>query len=252
MDADLKVRKQVSFAQLKALLEFLGEHQELARGLTRGRRGKLHTFKLWNQCAKKLNLVKDGAVKDGKAWSKYWCDWKYRVRRRALELKAAKTSNRPPPDGVTPLSGMEENILSIIGEGAVDNIVIKSDPLGDEDTVDEELDNNEETLLDQCYEADTVPVKKPRTRKRRHSTREFSELEDLGGTSSPRDKPGVAAAESDSDDDDAAVFLRLEKEKIENARKLHETVLTLTSEITRLTDIMGHIRDVIVNNRINI
>lgn len=53
-------------------------------------------------------------------------------------------------------------------------------------------------------------------------------------------------------DDEAAEFLRLEKEKIENARKLHETVLTLTSEITRLTDVISHIRDVIVGNRINL
>lgn len=66
----LKIRKQVTFAQLKALLEFMREHQELARGLTRGRRGKLHTLKLWNLCAKKLNAIKDGAAKDGKAWSK--------------------------------------------------------------------------------------------------------------------------------------------------------------------------------------
>lgn len=61
----------------------------------------------------------------------YWCDWKYRVRRRALELKAAKDNNRPPPDGVVPLSPMEETILSIIGENAVDSIVIKSDPLAE-------------------------------------------------------------------------------------------------------------------------
>ncbi|KAL0849533.1 hypothetical protein ABMA28_013803 [Loxostege sticticalis] len=253
MDADSKVRKQVTFAQLKALLEFLGEHQELARGLTRGRRGKLHTLKLWNLCAKKLNVVKDGAVKDGKAWSKYWCDWKYRVRRRALELKAAKASNRPPPDGITPLSSMEESILAIIGEGAVDNIVIKSDPLGDEDTGgDEEIDNSEEnSLINQCYTTQPEPVKKSRGRKRRHSSREFSD--DHGGPSSPVDKPGAAVDnDAESDSNEAAEFLRLEKEKIENARKLHETILTLTSEITRLTDVMSHIRDVFVNSKINI
>lgn len=54
------------------------------------------------------------------------------MRRRALELRAAKDGNGAPPDGITPLSAMEENILSIIGEGAVDNVVIKSDPLADE------------------------------------------------------------------------------------------------------------------------
>lgn len=67
---DSKSRRQVSLEQLKALLEFLKENQELAKGLVRGRRGKLNTLKLWNLCAKKLNVYKDGASKDGKGWSK--------------------------------------------------------------------------------------------------------------------------------------------------------------------------------------
>lgn len=61
----------------------------------------------------------------------YWCDWKYRVRRRALELKAARDSNKPPPDGVSSLSQMEETILDIIGESVVSGVVIKSDPLAE-------------------------------------------------------------------------------------------------------------------------
>lgn len=61
--------------QLTALLEFLKGHVDLAKGLSRGRRrrGKFHTIKTWNSCAKKLNGIKNGAVKDGKAWSKV-CD----------------------------------------------------------------------------------------------------------------------------------------------------------------------------------
>lgn len=63
-------RRQVNLDQLTSLLDFLKEHQELAKGLTRGRRGKFHTLKIWNLCAKKMNAVKDGAIKDGKGWSK--------------------------------------------------------------------------------------------------------------------------------------------------------------------------------------
>ncbi|KAI8428243.1 hypothetical protein MSG28_002464 [Choristoneura fumiferana] len=165
MDTDLRARKQVSLEQLKGLLEYLHDHQDLAKGLTRGRRGKLHSVKLWNACAKKLNEKnKDGAVKDGKGWSKYWCDWKYRVRRRALELKAARDSNKPPPDGVSSLSQMEETILDIIGESVVSGVIIKSDPLA-EGFSDEEsylADNGEETPVNCGRFLDKIYIHRPR------------------------------------------------------------------------------------------
>lgn len=62
----------------------------------------------------------------------YWCDWKYRVRRRALELKASKDGDRPLPEGMLPLSAMEENIMSLIGESSVEDVVIMNDPLSEE------------------------------------------------------------------------------------------------------------------------
>lgn len=60
----------VSLEQLSSLLDFMKEHPDLAKGLSRGRRGKLMSIKVWNSCAKRLNAVKQGAVKDGKGWSK--------------------------------------------------------------------------------------------------------------------------------------------------------------------------------------
>ncbi|XP_072937071.1 uncharacterized protein [Epargyreus clarus] len=241
---------------MNALLEFLKEHQELAKGLTRGRRGKLHTLKLWNLCAKELNTCKDGAVKDGKGWSKYWCDWKYRVRRRALELKAARESNKPPPDGITHLSPMEESILGIIGENAVEGVVIKCDPLGEEGTLEEPNDDNHND--DASF--NQYPVAEPRqtrSRKRRHSSRQGSDMIDAdshGELSSPTErKPRVSAGNAcDSDnDDDATKFLQLERQKLDNSRSIKDSLQTIACEMTRLTDIMSHIRDVLIN-RINI
>ncbi|CAB3230528.1 unnamed protein product [Arctia plantaginis] len=255
MDTDSK-RRQVNLDQLTSLLDFLKEHQELAKGLTRGRRGKFHTLKIWNLCAKKMNAVKDGAIKDGKGWSKYWCDWKYRVRRRALELKAAKDNNRPPPDGVIPLSPMEETILSIIGENAVDSVVIKSDPLADGDSEEEEEDNNghhDDVSINQYYSAPSRPSR----HKRRHSKDHMVDLDDHGGPSTPLEKKHKTADKNgqfdDSDhDDEASEFLRLEREKLENSKRMVDSLQTIRSEITRLADVMGHIRDILANNRINI
>lgn len=60
----------VTIEQINSLLEFMKEHPDLAKGLNRGRRGKLTTVKVWNSCAIRLNFLKDGALKDGKGWSK--------------------------------------------------------------------------------------------------------------------------------------------------------------------------------------
>ncbi|KAM3964657.1 uncharacterized protein ACR2FA_001046 [Aphomia sociella] len=256
MDPDYKSRKQVNYDQLKAMLEFLKDHQELAKGLIRGRRGKLHTLKLWNLCAKKLNDHKGGAVKDGKGWSKYWCDWKYRVRRRALELKAAKDHNRQTPD-ITPLSTLEESILSIIGDNAVDGVVIKSDPLAQGDTEEDEpdnMENNEEVTDNQFYSSEPVSSKR---KKRRHSSKDLSDLDDHAGPSSPPErKPRLGVrngdAEETDNDDEASEFLRLEKDKLENGKRMLESIQTIASEVTRLADVMSHIRDVLINNRISL
>lgn len=53
------------------------------------------------------------------------------MRKRAIEEKAAKEGNAYIPENSSPLSQLEENILSIIGERALDSVVIKRDPLAD-------------------------------------------------------------------------------------------------------------------------
>ncbi|XP_026487986.1 uncharacterized protein LOC113394778 [Vanessa tameamea] len=247
MDIDLKLKKQVSSDQLNALLDFLKEHKELAKGLIRGRRGKLNTLKLWNLCAKKLNVLKDGATKDGKGWSKYWCDWKYRVRRRALEQKSSKQSKNFSLENSTPLSTLEEEILKLIGPGALDTVVIKLDPLAETDI--DEADNIIEKNSHAEYTG-TQP-KLISGRKRRHTSRDLDDSDNIREISCDR-KPELPANIDDSDHNDAKEFLRLEKEKLEYAKKSQESLQTISSEITRLADVMSHIRDVLINNRINV
>lgn len=61
------MRSQVSTEQILILLEYLKEHSDLAKGINKGVRRQTD---LWNECANKLNSVKNGAVKDKKGWSK--------------------------------------------------------------------------------------------------------------------------------------------------------------------------------------
>ncbi|RVE43556.1 hypothetical protein evm_011783 [Chilo suppressalis] len=99
--------------------------------------------------------------------------------------------------------------------------------------------------------ADSVNMK---TRKRRHSSRELTDLVDLGGPREDhkRHKSRARTKHEESDGNEAAKFLDLEREQLDMSRRLCDTVQNLATELTRLTDIMGHIRDVLVNNRIDI
>ncbi|XP_045458810.1 uncharacterized protein LOC123669229 [Melitaea cinxia] len=241
---DLKLKRQVSSEQLDALVQFLKEYPELAKGLTRGRRGKLNTFKLWNLCAKKLNVLKDGATKDGKMWSKYWCDLKYRVRRRALELRAAEQSNTLP-ENTTPLTALEEEILSIIGQGALDSIIIRTDPLADADM--NNIENNVEKNSEAIYSETQTKIKAGK--KRCNISTEIDDVDSQGVSSC--DKKPKLTYEDDPGRDEATEFLCLEREKLEYIKKSSESLELIAPAITRLVDVMSHIRDVLINNRIN-
>ncbi|CAH0602897.1 unnamed protein product [Chrysodeixis includens] len=274
MDGEVK-RKQVSSEQLTALLDFLKGHVDLAKGLSRGRRrrGKFHAIKTWNLCAKKLNAYKNGAVKDGKAWSKYWCDWKYRVRRRALELQVSREGNRPLPEGMVPLSPMEETIMNIIGESMVDGVMIVNDPLA-EASLDEDIPNytDNNRYIEQASTSgvkrrhgmdvdETVPVdRKPsidstsgdyectggiktrsskRLKTRKSSNNSVSETESI---TQPETKPEVTHI-MEADTDKTTMFLNLERQKIYENGKIVRSLEMIHGEITKLASVMSEIKD---------
>nr|XP_037866678.1 uncharacterized protein LOC105842306 isoform X2 [Bombyx mori] len=229
------------------LLDFLKEHPDLAKGKVRRHRTKFSPVKLWNLCAKKLNTVRDGAVKDGKGWSRYWCDWKYRAKRRALEIKAAKNNQKPLPEDFTQLSSTEETILSIIGHSCIDDIFIKTDPLAQDNNVDADTENDADNQY-QVTPQETLKLHK------RYSSKEGSDL-DRSGCSSPIQKKrntSNAHIEDSEVEDEAAEFLRIEVDKLQTVKRIGDSIQTIATEVTKLTEVMGHIRDLLMNNRMSI
>ncbi|XP_075991691.1 uncharacterized protein LOC142987008 isoform X2 [Anticarsia gemmatalis] len=91
---------------------------------------------------------------------------------------------------------------------------------------------------------------------KRRSSKDHLDLNEHGGPSSPPEKKPRARENGrvdDSDDDDeASEFLRLEKEKLDSTQRIADSLQTIRSEISRLANIMDHIRDVISNNRIHL
>lgn len=53
-------------------------------------------------------------------------------------------------------------------------------------------------------------------------------------------------------DEEVAELIRLEKEKVENSKRMTETMHTIATELTRIADVMTHIRDVLFNNRVDV
>lgn len=54
---------------------------------------------------------------------------KYRTKRRYLEIKVAKESNKPILADDIVLSPIEDTILNVISDGNMDELSIKTDPL---------------------------------------------------------------------------------------------------------------------------
>ncbi|XP_053616921.1 uncharacterized protein LOC128679011 isoform X2 [Plodia interpunctella] len=144
-------RREINLEQLQLLIEFLYQHHDLAFGKVRTKEGRAKAARLWKECERMLNA--EGPARTGKQWSKFWNDWKCRLRHKVATLNA----NRKEP-GVGPniadLSPLEEGMarfLGIMNIGLLTNGT--QDPLHTPDGVEEE-DEAEEKAIPEEVETD--------------------------------------------------------------------------------------------------
>ncbi|CAG5018052.1 unnamed protein product [Parnassius apollo] len=95
---------RVSNDQLEELLEFLGKHPALAKGVGLGARSKETFDKQWNDLATKLNAHGSGSSKSGE-----------RLAKRRQDSSATGGG----PSSQDDLSETDKKILSVIGKQAV-------------------------------------------------------------------------------------------------------------------------------------
>ncbi|CAK1580469.1 unnamed protein product [Parnassius mnemosyne] len=110
---------RVSNDQLEDLLEFLGQHPTLAKGVGLGARSKETVDKLWNVLATKLNAHGSGSSKSGERWKKYWTDLKHKSKCRLAKRRQDYLATGGGPSSQDDLSETDKKILSIIGKQAV-------------------------------------------------------------------------------------------------------------------------------------
>ncbi|KAG7300786.1 hypothetical protein JYU34_015117 [Plutella xylostella] len=105
-----------STEQIQELLEFLFEHQDLARGRMRNVEGKARSNRLWQEIAQKLNAL-GGCAKTVSQWMKVWADRKYLAKKAAAAVRVQHSGTGGGPSTAPQLAQWELKVLEIMGEG---------------------------------------------------------------------------------------------------------------------------------------
>ncbi|XP_063358014.1 uncharacterized protein LOC134647589 [Cydia amplana] len=133
-----------SLAQVKAVIDFMQKHPELANRKFRYGMNHEKFKKLWFELSSIANSI-NGAVKSTKGWIKFWSD-----KRRSVTLKQ-KQIDEGKLDRLTPL---EKKILELsVAENSVSTKKkkgVKQEPVNGED----DEDSNDDSFLKEIEEMD--------------------------------------------------------------------------------------------------
>lgn len=104
--------RHVSYEQVKSIIDFMGQHVEFASGNLRSLEARHTSKRLWGDLTKVLNSC-HGTKKTSDGWSKYWSDFKNKLKNKAWLLKRKKTDSSIK--GIRPLTKLEKRALVILG-----------------------------------------------------------------------------------------------------------------------------------------
>ncbi|CAH0691035.1 unnamed protein product [Chilo suppressalis] len=111
--AGSKVSRHVAYEQVKAMIDFMGQNIEFATGSLRTLEARYTSKKLWGELTKILNDCRGGTKKSADGWSKYWSDFKNKLKNKAKIIKRQKRGS--PKKDVRPLTKLEKRALIILG-----------------------------------------------------------------------------------------------------------------------------------------
>ncbi|XP_038218287.1 ADP-ribosylation factor GTPase-activating protein 1 isoform X2 [Zerene cesonia] len=102
--------RRVSGCQLDLLWEYLNSHRDLACASNRSLQAKEYATQKWKEIADLLN-AQDGIHKNWRGWSKYWVDYKAKLKKRASVVRSSQSWT-----GEQALSEREKKFLQVIEE----------------------------------------------------------------------------------------------------------------------------------------
>ncbi|XP_026764428.2 uncharacterized protein LOC113522806 [Galleria mellonella] len=104
--------RHVSLEQVNALINFMGQHVEFATGSLRSLEARHTSKRLWCELTKTLNSYRGGIKKNSDGWSKYWSDFKNKLKNKTRMLKKNSSVSKK---SVRPLTKLERRALVILG-----------------------------------------------------------------------------------------------------------------------------------------
>lgn len=85
-------RRLVSRKHLEILVKYMEKYPVLALSCARSREEVIEARKIWEKIAQSLNKVDEKVYKTGCKWSRYWADWKFKIRRKYICLKKCQSN----------------------------------------------------------------------------------------------------------------------------------------------------------------
>ncbi|KAG8234621.1 hypothetical protein J437_LFUL015034 [Ladona fulva] len=123
------IAKRISREQREAMLQFMIENPDLAKNKLSGPQGGIMKSMKWEELAGILNSCPIGVCKTPDKWSRSWQDWRSDVKHKASRLRRHVAGTGGGPSKGTPLTALEERLLSFIGETAVSVVTGVIDPI---------------------------------------------------------------------------------------------------------------------------
>ncbi|XP_060809234.1 nuclear apoptosis-inducing factor 1 isoform X1 [Amyelois transitella] len=105
-------RRITSVRQLELLVDFMERHKDLALGRLQSKEARAVASRLWNECATICNA--EGTYRKPKEWSRYWNDFKGRVKSKLRTICQSGDGNGGGPAIDVSLSPIEDRVAAIL------------------------------------------------------------------------------------------------------------------------------------------
>ncbi|CAH2085480.1 unnamed protein product [Euphydryas editha] len=149
--------KRVSYEQLELLWEFLNSNSDIVTSYNRSLQEKENSKRKWREIAKILNSQGLGAHKDWKGWSKYWVDYKGKLKMKVAAVKSSHATTEGGPCSEKSLSEMDKKFLQLLGNNFGQSLPgVKVDPFTEIPDLVELVVQPTESV-----EANTPPIDSP-------------------------------------------------------------------------------------------